>query len=82
MATDEKGMALVVYSLSRLARSTDPVLTAKSKLAEVLNGLLGRELSGAEVNSGYDADQKKKILLTFIHLICFVISASRKLMHT
>ena len=84
----KKGMALVVYSLSRLARSTDPVLTAKSKLAEVLNGLLGRDLSDAEVNSGYDvdsgydADQKKQILLTFIHLICFVISASRKLMHT
>ena len=72
----KKGMALVVYSLSGLARSTDPVLTAKSKLAEVLNGLLGRDLSDAEVNSGYDADQKKQILLTFIHLICLVITAS------
>ena len=78
----KKGKALVVYSLSRLARSTDPVLTAKSKLAEVLNGLLGRELGDAEVNSGYDVDQKKQVLLTFIHLICLVVSASRKLMHT
>ena len=56
----KKGMALVVYSLSRLTRSTDPVLAAKGKLAEVLNGLLGRELGGAEVNSGYDADQKNR----------------------
>ena len=48
----KKGKGLVVYSLSKLARSTDPVLTAKSKLAEVLNGLLGRDLSDAEVNSG------------------------------
>ena len=56
----KKGMALMVCSLSRLARSTDPVLTAKSKLAEVLNGLLGRELGDAEVNSGYDVDQKNK----------------------
>ena len=60
LAIDEKSMAVVVYSLSRLARSTDPVLTAKDKLAEVLNGLLGRELSDAEVNSGYDADQKNR----------------------
>ena len=56
----KKGMALVVYSLSGLARSTDPVLTAKSKLAEVLNGLLGRNLSDAEVDSGYDVDQKNR----------------------
>ena len=55
-------MALVVYSLSRLARSTDPVLTAKSKLAEVLNGLLGRELGDAEVNSGCDVDKKTSLV--------------------
>lgn len=35
-------------------RSTNPVLTAKSKLAEVLNGLLGRELTHDEINNGYD----------------------------
>ena len=46
--------------MSRLARSTDPVLTAKNKLAEVLNGLLGRDLSNAEVNSECDVDQKNK----------------------
>ena len=56
----KKGMALTVYSLSSLTRSTDPVLTVKSKLAEVLTGLLGRELGDAEVNSGYDVDQKNK----------------------
>ena len=56
----KKNKALVVYSLSRLTRSTDPVLTAKSKLAEVLNGLLGRDLSDAEINSGYDVDQKNR----------------------
>ena len=50
----------MVYSLSRLARSTDPVLTAKSKLAEVLNGLLGRDLSDAEVSSECDVGQKNK----------------------
>ena len=60
LAIDEKSMALVVYSLSRLARSTDPVLTAKDKLAEVLNGLLGRELSDAEVRSECDVDKKNK----------------------
>ena len=38
-------------------RSTNPVLTAKSKLAEVLNGLLGRELTIDEINSGYDVDK-------------------------
>lgn len=38
-------------------RSTNPVLTAKSKLAEVLNGLLGRELTSDEINSGYDVDK-------------------------
>ena len=37
-------------------RSTNPVLTAKSKLVEVLNGLLGRELTSDEINSGYDVD--------------------------
>ena len=38
-------------------RSTNPVLTAKSKLVEVLNGLLGRELTSEEINSGYDVDK-------------------------
>lgn len=38
-------------------RSTNPVLTAKSKLAEVLNGLLGRELTHDEINKGVDVEQ-------------------------
>ena len=58
----KKGMALMVYSLSRLARSADPVLTAKSKLAEMLNGLPGRDLSDAEVNSECDVGQKTSLV--------------------
>ncbi len=38
-------------------RSTNTELTSKSKLAEVLNGLLGRELSDAEISKGYDIEQ-------------------------
>jgi hypothetical protein len=38
-------------------RSTNPILTAKSKLAEVLNGLLGRELTQDEINKGVDVEQ-------------------------
>jgi hypothetical protein len=38
-------------------RSTNPVLTAKSKLAEVIEGVLGRELTNNEINSGYDVAQ-------------------------
>ena len=38
-------------------RSTNPILTAKSKLAEVLNGLLGRELTHDEINKGVDVEQ-------------------------
>ena len=38
-------------------RSTNTELTSKSKLAEVLNGLLGRELSDAEIHKGYDIEQ-------------------------
>lgn len=38
-------------------RSTNSVLTVKSKLAEVLHGLLGRELTSDEINSSYDVDK-------------------------
>lgn len=38
-------------------RSTNPILTVKSKLAEVLNGLLGRELTHDEINKGFDVEQ-------------------------
>ena len=33
-------------------RSTNPELSAKSKLAEVVSGLLGRELTSNEIKSG------------------------------
>lgn len=38
-------------------RSTNPELSAKSKLAEVVSGLLGRELTRDEIKSGYDVEQ-------------------------
>lgn len=38
----------------KVMRSTNPVLTPKSKLAEVLVGLLGRELSSEEIQGGLD----------------------------
>lgn len=41
----------------KVMRSTNPVLTAKSKLAEVLSGLLGRELTQAELSKGMDVEQ-------------------------
>lgn len=40
-----------------IMRSTNSVLTVKSKLAEVLHGLLGRELTSDEINSSYDVDK-------------------------
>ncbi len=40
-----------------VTRSTNPLLTAKSKLAEVLNGLLGRELTHDEIIKGVDIEQ-------------------------
>lgn len=38
-------------------RSTAPVLSARSKLAEVLSGLLGRELTDDEISKGMDVEQ-------------------------
>ena len=38
-------------------RSTSPVLSAKGKLGEVLSGLLGRDLTGKELNSGIDVEK-------------------------
>lgn len=42
---------------SKVMRSTSPVLSEKSKLAEVLTGLLGRDLTRAEIESGIDVEQ-------------------------
>lgn len=41
---------------AKVMRSTSPVLSAKGKLAEVLTGLLGRELTGKELTSGIDVE--------------------------
>lgn len=40
----------------KVMRSTSPVLSAKGKLAEVLTGLMGRELTAKELNQGVDAE--------------------------
>ena len=40
-----------------LMRSTKSVLTAKSKLAEIIEGVIGRELSIDEIKSGFDVDK-------------------------
>ena len=37
-------------------RSTGPNLTTKSKLGEILRGLLGRDLTDREVNQGLDIE--------------------------
>jgi hypothetical protein len=37
-------------------RSTNPVLSMRSKLAEVIEGMLGRNLSYAEVTTGMDVE--------------------------
>jgi hypothetical protein len=54
-----------------LTRSTNPLLTAKSKLAEVLNGLLGRDLTEYEVNEGVDIEQ-------MIGTVCNVLVLNNK----
>ena len=38
-------------------RSTAPQLTKQSKLAQVIEGVLGRELTAKEINSGFDLEQ-------------------------
>ncbi len=40
-----------------LMRSTNSVLTAKSKLAEIIEGVMGRELSSDEIKTGFDVDK-------------------------
>jgi hypothetical protein len=38
-------------------RSTAPQLTKKSKLAQVIEGVLGRELTATEISAGFDLEQ-------------------------
>ena len=40
----------------KVMRSTAPQLTKQSKLAEVIEGVLGRDLTGAELQGGFDLD--------------------------
>lgn len=40
----------------KVMRSTNAMLTLKSKLAEVINGLLGRELTPADIAKGFDVE--------------------------
>ncbi len=53
--------------------STNPVLTAKGKLAGVLEGMLGRELTQAEISKGYDV-----ALLIGSECNVLVLSSKRK----
>jgi len=41
----------------KVMRSTSPVLSAKGKLAEVLTGLMGRELTQKDLSSGVDVEK-------------------------
>ena len=41
----------------RVMRSTAPQLTKQSKLAEVIEGILGRELTTKELQGGFDLDE-------------------------
>ena len=38
-------------------RSTAPQLTKQSKLAQVIEGVLGRELDAKEIGAGFDLEQ-------------------------
>jgi len=40
-----------------IMRSTAPQLTKQSKLAQVIEGVLGRELTATEINAGFDLEQ-------------------------
>ena len=41
----------------RVMRSTAPQLSKQSKLAEVIEGILGRELTDKELQGGFDLDE-------------------------
>lgn len=41
----------------KVMRSTSPVLSIKGKLAEVLTGLMGRELTQKDLNGGVDVEK-------------------------
>ena len=41
----------------KVMRSTAPQLTRQSKLAEVIEGIIGRELTDKELQAGFDLDE-------------------------
>lgn len=41
----------------KVMRSTAPQLTKQSKLAEVIEGMLGRDLTDKEINDGFDLEK-------------------------
>ncbi len=45
------------YKGEKLMRSTAPQLTSKSKLAEVIQGVTGMELSAEVINEGFDLEE-------------------------
>lgn len=55
----------------KVMRSTSPVLSPTGKLADVLRGLLGRELTTKELSGGIDAED-------LVGVICNVLVLSAK----
>ena len=55
----------------KVMRSTNPILATKSKLSEVVNGLIGRDLTHAEISQGIDLEQ-------FIGKLCNVLVLNGK----
>ena len=45
------------YEGQKVVRSTAPQLTRQSKLAEVIEGMTGRELTDKELQGGFDLEQ-------------------------
>lgn len=61
------GFEFTIDSGEKVMRSTAPQLTRQSKLAEVIEGMLGRELADKELREGFDVesllDKKCSILV-------------------
>lgn len=51
------GFEFTLDSGEKIMRSTSPVLSEKGHLTNVLQGLLGRELTRAEIEGGVDAEE-------------------------
>ena len=51
------GFEFTLDTGEKIMRSTSPVLSEKGHLTNVLQGLLGRDLTRAEIESGVDAEE-------------------------